>query len=91
MEELRLYMNLPALNIYQHRESYHNLKSYFVIAMVISFPVLTSPATYARFILDSGVLSSDLDNREYIISTSSKQHSFEVTCDSKLGSEAWVN
>lgn len=89
MEELYLDMNLPGLNIYQHPESYD--KSYFVIAMVISFPVLTSPVTYARFMVDSGVLSSDLDNREYIISTSSKQHSFEVTCDSKLGSDAWVN
>ena len=66
------------------------LQPYFVIAIVISFPVLTSPA-YALLMLDSDVFSSDLERREYNISTSSKQHNLDVTWDSKFGSEGWAN
>lgn len=68
-------------------DKYNDGKSYFVIAIVISFPVLTSPPTYALLMLDSGVFSSDLGSREYSISTSSKQHNLDVTWDSKLGSD----
>ena len=70
-----------------HVDKYNDSKSYFVIAIVISFPVLTSPPTYALLMLDSGVFSSDLGSREYSISTSSKQHNLDVTWDSKLGSD----